>query len=49
MTHEEYAALVAKQAELNKKKKMLEFTNASAAEWYELAHEYELIDSRANF
>lgn len=49
MTHEEYSALMAKQAELNKKKKVLEFTNASAAEWYELAREYELIDSRANY
>jgi len=49
MTHEEYTALMAKQAELNRRKKMLEFTNATAAEWNALAHEYELIDSRANY
>lgn len=49
MTHQEFEKLKEKQAELNKRKKMLEFTNASAAEWNELAHEYELIDSRANY
>lgn len=49
MTHEEYAALMAKQADLNKKKKVLEFSSSNPAEWHELAHEYELIDSRANY
>lgn len=49
MTHEEYAKLIDKQADLNKKKKVLEFSSSSPAEWNALAHEYELIDSRANY
>lgn len=48
MTPSEWQQLKDKMDELNKRKKILEFSNATAAEWYTLAHEYELIDSRAN-
>ena len=49
MTHEEYKQLKEQQEQLNKEKKVLEFSSSNPAEWYELAHKYELIDSRANY
>jgi hypothetical protein len=48
MTPQEYQALKDKMDELNKRKRILEFSNATAKEWYDLAREYEIIDSRAN-
>ena len=49
MTPSEWQQLKDKMGELNKRKRILEFSNATAAEWYALAHEYELIDSKANY
>lgn len=49
MTREEYNELMDKQSDLNRRKKILEFQNATAAEWYALAKQYEAIDSRANY